>query len=61
MIPVKADGTVLYPNITWVDGRAEKQAQGIMKKIGVAARRMKFFNVIAGCSTNGGAARRFII
>jgi xylulokinase len=34
VIPVSEDGTVLYPNITWVDGRAEKQAQGIMKKVG---------------------------
>ena len=26
IIPVDEDGSVLYNNITWVDGRAEKQA-----------------------------------
>ncbi len=34
IIPVNADGDVLYPNITWVDGRAEKQAQELMRKVG---------------------------
>ena len=34
VIPVDRAGTVLYPNITWVDGRAEKQAQSIMRKLG---------------------------
>lgn len=34
IIPVAEDGTVLYRNITWVDGRAEKQAKAIMKKVG---------------------------
>lgn len=34
VIPVKRDGTVLYNNITWVDGRAQKQADSIMKKLG---------------------------
>lgn len=34
IIPVGRDGKVLRPNITWVDGRAEKQAGKIMKKFG---------------------------
>lgn len=34
VIPVDRDGNVLYPNITWVDGRAEKQARAIMGKFG---------------------------
>lgn len=34
IIPISKDGTVLRPNITWVDGRAEKQAHKIMKKVG---------------------------
>ena len=49
VIPVKADGTVLYPNITWVDGRAEKQAQGIMKKIGGK----RLFTLLAGTPIMG--------
>ena len=49
VIPVKADGTVLYPNITWVDGRAEKQAQGIMKKIGGK----RLFTMLAGTPIMG--------
>ncbi|MBR6014541.1 MAG: hypothetical protein IK059_00500, partial [Firmicutes bacterium] len=34
IIPVDRDGNLLYRNITWVDGRAEKQAKAIMKKVG---------------------------
>ncbi len=34
VIPVDKDGNNLMNNITWVDGRAEKQAQAIMKKLG---------------------------
>ncbi len=34
IIPVKEDGTLLYNNITWVDGRAEKQAKDIMNRVG---------------------------
>jgi xylulokinase len=30
VIPVDKEGTVLYPNITWVDGRAEEQAKKAM-------------------------------
>lgn len=32
IIPISGDGKVLRPNITWVDGRAQKQAVEIMKK-----------------------------
>jgi xylulokinase len=49
VIPVSADGTVLYPNITWVDGRAEKQAQRIMKKIGGK----RLFTLLAGTPIMG--------
>ena len=34
VIPVDKAGKPLYNNITWVDGRAEKQAQKLMKKLG---------------------------
>lgn len=34
IIPVDEEGNLLYRNITWVDGRAEKQAKAIMKKVG---------------------------
>lgn len=49
VIPVSADGTVLYPNITWVDGRAEKQAQEIMKKVGGK----RVFTLLAGTPIMG--------
>lgn len=49
VIPVSEDGTVLYPNITWVDGRAEKQAQGIMKKVGGK----RVFTLLAGTPIMG--------
>ncbi len=34
IIPVDKYGNLLYRNITWVDGRAEKQAAEIMNKVG---------------------------
>ena len=34
IIPVTENGELLYRNITWVDGRAEKQAKSIMGKVG---------------------------
>lgn len=34
LIPVDKEGNVLHPNITWVDGRAEKQAREVMRKFG---------------------------
>lgn len=49
IIPVDEDGNVLYNNITWVDGRAEKQAQSIMKKLGGK----KIFTLVAGTPIMG--------
>lgn len=49
VIPVSKDGTALYRNITWVDGRAEKQAQGIMRKIGGK----RLFTLLAGTPIMG--------
>ncbi|MEG0972809.1 MAG: FGGY-family carbohydrate kinase [Lachnospiraceae bacterium] len=49
VIPVEENGTVLYPNITWVDGRAQKQAQHIMKKLGGK----KIFSLVAGTPIMG--------
>ncbi|HKK96190.1 MAG TPA: FGGY family carbohydrate kinase, partial [Anaerovoracaceae bacterium] len=42
-------GSNLYNNITWVDGRAEKQAQSIMKKVGSK----KIFKLLAGTEIMG--------
>lgn len=49
VIPMDKDGRELYPNITWVDGRAEKQAQYIMKKVGGKA----IFTALAGTPIMG--------
>lgn len=49
IIPVNSDGKVLYNNITWVDGRAEKQAQALMRQLGGK----KFFSMIAGTPIMG--------
>lgn len=49
VIPVDQGGNALYPNITWVDGRAEKQAQGIMRKVGGK----KLFTLLAGTPIMG--------
>lgn len=49
IIPVDKDGNVLYNNITWVDGRAEEQAQKIMKKLGGK----KLFTMVAGTPIMG--------
>lgn len=49
IIPVDEDGKVLYPNITWVDGRAQKQADSIMKKLGGKA----LFTMLAGTPIMG--------
>lgn len=49
LIPVDKEGKVLYPNITWVDGRAEKQARQIMKKFGGKT----IFKKIAGVEITG--------
>lgn len=34
VIPMTKDGSTLYRNITWVDGRAEEQAERLMRKFG---------------------------
>lgn len=49
VIAVDQEGAVLYPNITWVDGRAEKQAQRIMRRLG--GKRM--FTLLAGTPIMG--------
>ena len=49
IIPIDNDGNTLYNNITWVDGRAEKQAQSIMKKLGGR----KLFTLLAGTPIMG--------
>jgi len=49
LIPVDEKGEVLYNNITWVDGRAEKQAQAIMRKFGGK----KMFTMIVGTPIMG--------
>ncbi|MEE0740843.1 MAG: xylulokinase [Emergencia sp.] len=49
VIPVSEMGDVLYPNITWVDGRAEKQAERVMKKLGGK----KIFSLVAGTPIMG--------
>ncbi|MHA1907611.1 MAG: xylulokinase [Candidatus Thorarchaeota archaeon] len=49
IIPVDSEGNVLHPNISWVDGRAEKQAKQIMRKIGGT----KVFKSIIGIEITG--------
>lgn len=49
IIPVDEKGIALYPNITWVDGRAQKQADSIMKKLGGKT----LFKLIAGTPIMG--------
>lgn len=49
VIPVAKDGTVLYPNITWVDGRAQKQAESIMRRVGGK----KIFTLFSGTPIMG--------
>lgn len=49
VIPVDEKGNNLMNNITWVDGRAEKQAQGIMKRLGGE----KLFTMIVGTPIMG--------
>lgn len=49
IIPMDAQGNCLYNNISWVDGRAGKQAQSIMKKLGGK----KLFTMIAGTPIMG--------
>lgn len=49
VIPVDKEGQVLYPNITWVDGRAQKQAEHIMNRVGGK----KLFTLFAGTPIMG--------
>lgn len=49
IIPVTAEGKLLYRNITWVDGRAEKQAKSIMGKVGGE----KIFKMFSGTPIMG--------
>jgi len=49
IIPVDVEGNVLHPNISWVDGRAEKQAKQIMRKIGGT----KVFKSLIGIEITG--------
>ncbi|MHA2252257.1 MAG: xylulokinase, partial [Candidatus Kariarchaeaceae archaeon] len=49
IIPIDDQGNVLHANITWVDGRAEQQAQRIMRKFGGR----KIFKSIIGIEITG--------
>jgi len=49
IIPIDTTGVVLHLNISWVDGRAEKQAKQIMRKIGGT----KVFKSIIGIEITG--------
>lgn len=49
IIPVDEKGKALYRNISWVDGRAEKQAQNLMKKLGGKT----LFTLLAGTPIMG--------
>ncbi|MGI6211453.1 MAG: FGGY family carbohydrate kinase [Anaerovoracaceae bacterium] len=49
VIPVDSEGEPLYRNITWVDGRAQAQAEKIMRKVGGK----RIFTLIAGTPIMG--------
>ncbi len=49
IIPVDAEGNTLYNNISWVDGRAGKQAQSIMRKLGGK----RIFSLLSGTPIMG--------
>lgn len=49
VIPMDADGKSLYNNITWVDGRAQAQAEHLMNKVGGK----KLFTLLAGTPIMG--------
>lgn len=49
VIPVDEDGNALYNNISWVDARAQKQADSIMSKLGGK----KIFSLVAGTPIMG--------
>ncbi len=49
IIPIDKSGKVLYRNISWVDGRAQKQARWMMSLLGGK----KVFNAVFGYDING--------
>lgn len=49
VIPMDVNGNVLYPNITWVDGRAEEQAAKAMRSFGGK----RIFKAIVGVEITG--------
>ncbi len=49
IIPLDKEGKLLHPNITWVDGRAEEQAQWLMRKLGGK----KIFKKLIGVEITG--------
>lgn len=49
IIPMDKDGNVIYNNITWVDGRAQTQAETLMKRVGGK----KIFTMVAGTPIMG--------
>lgn len=49
VIPMNKEGQHLYNNITWVDGRAQKQAEAIMRHVGGK----KLFTAFAGTPIMG--------
>ncbi len=49
IIPVDENGKTLYNNISWVDGRAQKQADSIMRKLGGKT----LFTIFAGTPIMG--------
>ena len=49
VIPVDEEGEILYPNISWVDGRAQRQADSIMRKFGGP----KIFTLFSGTPIMG--------
>ena len=49
IIPIDKNGIVLHPNISWVDGRAENEAQKLMQKF----LHRKIFKAIVGIEITG--------
>ncbi|MDH7487292.1 MAG: FGGY-family carbohydrate kinase [Anaerolineae bacterium] len=49
VVPVDGAGEVLRPAIIWLDGRAQEQAQQIMRKVGGP----KLFAYVVGCAATG--------
>jgi len=49
VVPMSREGEPLRPGIIWLDGRAEAQAQQIMRKVGGP----KIFALVVGCAATG--------